>query len=268
MIEVVFSQAAYGARKVGLNKQHDFNSVILVFELALDIGPIDGDVFGSQRRQVLEKLCAASGAPADEAEKLVEYAKAYWQFLEKRADQETPIRIWVSEQPNEACGLVWLLSKLDEIDYTGEITVVPMPAWEYNEYGEVDRKNGWGETEEWGSYVSFRQTINKAFRSGCVEKWKAMQQENAPLRGMLNGRLTGLGADVYDYAIEQAVAKQPEEFKQTNVIVDVLHRYLGIGDGWIALRMEEMIRAGKLAVVSEAPEGAPAYRRVLRKVNT
>lgn len=266
MIEVVFSQSAYGARQVGLSKQHDSHSVILVFELALDIGPIDGDVFGPQRRQVLEKLCAAGGAPTDEAEKLVEYAKAYWQFLEKRADQETPIRIWVSEQPNEACGLVWLLSKLDEIDYTGEITVIPMPAWEYNEHGEVERKNGWGETEEWGSYVAHRQTVNKTFRGGCVEKWKELQQENAPLRGMLNGRLTGLDITAYDYAIEQAIARQPEQFKQAEVIADVLKQYLGIGDGFIALRMDEMIRAGKLAVVSEAPEGEPVYRRVLRKV--
>lgn len=263
MIEVVFSQSAYGARKVGLNKQHDFNSVILVFELALDIGPIDGDVFGSQRRRVLEEL----GVSAEHADKLVDYARACWEFLEKRADQETPIRIWVSEQPNEACGLVWLLAKLDGIDYTGEITVVPMPAWEYNEHGDVERKNGWGETEEWGSYVTGRQTVNKVFRAGCVEKWKMLQQENAPLRGMLNGRLTGLGINVYDYAIEQAVSKQPEEFKQAEVIKDVLKQYLGIGDGFIALRMEEMIRTGKLNVVTEAPEGEPAYRRILRKTN-
>lgn len=261
MIEVVFSQSAYGARKVGLSKQHDFNSVILVFELALDIGPIDGDVFGSQRRHVLEEL----GVSADHADKLVDYAQACWEFLEKRADQEPPIRIWVSEQPNEACGLVWLLSKLDEIDYTGEITVIPMPAWEYTETGDVERKNGWGETEEWGSYVAHRQNVNKAFRAGCVEKWKRLQQENAPLRGMLNGRLTGLGANTYDYAIEQAIAKQPEEFMQAKAIADVLKQYLGIGDGFIALRMEEMIRDGKLTVVTDAPEGEPAYRRMLRK---
>lgn len=266
MIEVVFSQSAYGARQVGLSKQHDSHSVILVFELALDVGPIDGDVFGAQRRQVLKELGEASGRESDLADKLADYAKAYWEFLEKRADQETPIRIWVSEQPNEACGLVWLLSKLDEIDYTGEITVVPMPAWEYNEEGDVERKNGWGETEEWGSYVAGRQTINKAFRAGCVQKWKALQQENAPLRGMLNGRLTSMGANVYDYAIEQAVAKQPEEFSQASVVLDVLHQYLGIGDGWIALRIGEMICAGKLAVVSESPADLPIHRRVLRKV--
>lgn len=270
MIEVVFSQSAYGARQVGLSKQHDSHSVILVFELALDIGPIAGDEFGPQRRQVLKEICQASGfpQPAEEiANQKVDYAKVYWDFLKKRADQETPIRIWVSEQPNEACGLVWLLSKLDEIDYTGEITVIPMPAWEYNEQGEVERKNGWGETEEWGSYVAHRQTVNKAFRAGCVEKWKVLQQENAPLRGMLNGRLTSLGANAYDYAIEQAIAKQPEEFMQADVVLDVLKQYLGVGDGWIALRIGEMIRADKLEEVSEAPADKPVHRRVLRKIN-
>lgn len=266
MIEVVFSNSAYGARKVGLSKQHDFHSVVLVFELALDIGPIDGDALGEQRLQVLRQLGAVSGVPEEHTEKMMQYARDCWEFLKKRADQEAPVRIWVSSQPGEVCGMVWLLSKLEEIDYTGEITVVPMPEWEYTEEGSVERKNGWAETEEWGSYVAFRQSVNKAFRTGCVEKWQALQQENAPLRVLLNGRLTGMSANVYDYAIEQAVAKQPDEFSQVDVILDVLRRYLGIGDGWIALRMEKMIRDGMLEVAGEAPDGNPAYRRMLRKV--
>lgn len=266
MIEVVFSNSAYGARKVGLGKQHDFHSVVLVFELALDIGPIDGDALGEQRLQVLKRLGAAAGTPEEHTEKMMQYARECWEFLKKRADQEAPVRIWASNQPGEACGMVWLLARLDEIDYTGEITVVPMPEWEYTEAGNVERKNGWAETEEWGSYVACRQSINRDFCAGCAQKWKELQQENAPLRVMLNGRLTGMSANVYDYAIEQAVAKQPEEFKQTDVILDVLHRYLGIGDGWIALRMEEMIRAGKRKVVRDAPDDGPARRRTLRKI--
>ncbi len=266
MIEVVFSRSAYGARKVGLSKQHDGHSVVLVFELALDMGPIDAEVFGLQRRQVLAQLCTAGGGDLEQVDYMLSYAKECWQFLEKRADQEAPIRIWVSEQPGEACGMVWLLSKLDEIDYTGEITIVPMPAWEYTEEGDVERKNGWGETEEWGSYVSFRQTVNKAFRSGCAQKWEQMRKENAPVRVMLNGRLTGIGSDVYDYAIDRAIDAQPKEFMQADVVLAVLHQYLGIGDAWVALRIEERISAGELAVVREAPEGEPIHRRMLKKI--
>lgn len=196
MIEVVFSNSAYSARKVGLNKQHDFHSVILAFELALDVGDIGGDVFGEERLAVMKRL-----APSQEyAEAAMRYAKDCWEFLKKRADQEAPVRIWVSHQPHEACGLVWLLSKLDEIDYTGEITVVPLPHWNYEEDGSVERLSGWDRVEEWGSYVCHRQSVNKAFRAGCVEKWQAMQRENAPARVLLNGRLTGVSAAVYEAA--------------------------------------------------------------------
>lgn len=195
MIEVVFSSSAYSARKVGLNKQHDFHSAVLVFELALDRGSIAGDMLGEERLGVLKQLGAAAGTPEEETVHRMQYARDCWEFLKKRADQESPVRIWVSHQPHEACGLVWLLSKLDEIDYTGEITMVPLPHWNYEEDGSVERLSGWDKVEEWGSYVCHRQSINKAFRTGCVEKWKTLCEENAPLRLLWNGRLVSAQAE-------------------------------------------------------------------------
>jgi hypothetical protein len=46
----------------------------------------------------------------------------------------------------------------------------------------------------------------------------------------------------------------------------VLAKYrLGIADFWVALRIEEMIRAGMFEVVSDAAEDMPHYHRVLKK---
>ena len=39
---------------------------------------------------------------------------------------------------------------------------------------------------------------------------------------------------------------------------------LGVSDGWVALRAEELVRAGTLRVVSEAPADEPVYRRTLK----
>ena len=50
------------------------------------------------------------------------------------------------------------------------------------------------------------------------------------------------------------------------VIGRVLGKYhLGIGDAWVALRIEEMIRAGMFETISDADEDAPIYHRMLRK---
>jgi len=46
----------------------------------------------------------------------------------------------------------------------------------------------------------------------------------------------------------------------------VIGKYqLGIGDSWVAFRIEEMIREGKLEVVSAVAEDMPVYHRVLKK---
>ena len=50
------------------------------------------------------------------------------------------------------------------------------------------------------------------------------------------------------------------------VVGRVLGRYaLGISDGLIALRMEEMIRSGQLEAVTPPPADGPRYHRLLRK---
>ena len=53
---------------------------------------------------------------------------------------------------------------------------------------------------------------------------------------------------------------------QAKVIGEVLGRDRpGVGDGFLALRMEKMIERGALCVVTEAPSDAPSYRRMLRQ---
>ena len=62
---------------------------------------------------------------------------------------------------------------------------------------------------------------------------------------------------------------QPEEFSEAALIAQIMIRFrLGVPDVWIAHRVDEMIRTGRLAVVSQAPEGHPAYKRILRKIRS
>ena len=62
------------------------------------------------------------------------------------------------------------------------------------------------------------------------------------------------------------IAAQEETFYEGRLIGAVLEKYrLGIGDAWIALRVEAMVRAGKLIAREAAAEGKPAYHRHLQK---
>ena len=100
----------------------------------------------------------------------------------------------------------------------------------------------------------------------AVPEWEALRQENGPLRAVVNGYLRAVPADFYDHALRRVLAEQPEEFHQARAIGLALGKYLpGISDCWLALRMEELLKNGELEAVTEAPEGGPAYHRLLRK---
>ena len=102
--------------------------------------------------------------------------------------------------------------------------------------------------------------------AGCASHWKQLQEENAPLRVTLNGRLVSAPVDIYDSFMERELAAREGEFKEALLIGEVLGKYqLGISDTWVHLRIEEMIRSGLLEVVTEAPEDHSVYSRMLRK---
>ena len=66
-------------------------------------------------------------------------------------------------------------------------------------------------------------------------RWKQLQQENAPLRIYLNGKLQSASENIYDSFILREVDEQADEFSEANLIGNVLGKnQLGIGDAWIA----------------------------------
>ena len=101
----------------------------------------------------------------------------------------------------------------------------------------------------------------------CATKWSQLKEENAPLRVLLNGQLQSASEDIYDSFILREILAQPEVFNEAFVIGNVLGKYqLGIGDAWVAQRIDKMIAEGKLEIVERAPADHPVYRQKLRKV--
>ncbi|MEG2013991.1 MAG: DUF3658 domain-containing protein, partial [Anaerovoracaceae bacterium] len=100
----------------------------------------------------------------------------------------------------------------------------------------------------------------------CAVKWAALQAENAPLRAVLNGKLVSVSENMYDSFILREIEVEDDEFQEANLIGRVLGKYqLGIGDAWIAGRIEKMIGDGNLAVVSASAKDSPSYHRKLKK---
>ena len=109
------------------------------------------------------------------------------------------VRIWYSYNPDELCGMYWLMKQLRPLNCQTTIYLVKLPAWEYGKENTMTSKIAWGEVSpgEWGKYITLQEKAKPVFLSACAMKWNQLQNENAPLRAMLNGKLQS----VSDFAI-------------------------------------------------------------------
>lgn len=247
-------------------KQQD----VYCFELALSVGDISGDCIGTRRIEVIRRLISFYGsedAGRQVEEKLRKTSTALPSLIQRYQNGEE-IRVWYSHQPDELCGMYWLMAQLEPLGSKAAIYLVKLPSWQYGSEGDVFVRNAWGEVApgEWGKYIPLQQQARPAFLTACAAKWRQLQKENAPLRVVINGRIHSVSEDFYDRFILEEIAALPDEFKMAVVIGNVLGKYqLGIGDSWIAMRIERMIGDGMLQVVQEAPHEGLGYHRILRK---
>jgi len=246
-------------------------SDVFGFGLALSVGDISEDKPGEKRRQVLERLYSIY-PDADWHEVVqgsIQKANEDLEVIYDQISKGEAVRVWYSDQPDEACGLYWFMTQLCRLDiHDQQIYLIKLPEWDIDDNEDMIPKNGWGEVSpsQWHSYVELQKPVSSEFCKYCESQWRALQKENAPLRAMLNGKLVSLPEHIYDDFILREISAENEYFREEMVIGRVLGKYrLGISDSWVAFRIEELIRAGKLEVVRKAEEGSPIYHRLLKK---
>lgn len=241
------------------------------FNLVLSVGDISENKPGIKRKQTLEHLYGVY--PNNEglyaAQEIFKRLNENLTTVRERAAAGEFLRIWYSNQPDEMCGLYWFMEQLDQWKvHSEQVSVVKLPEWEADEKENIIRKNSWGEVspDEWYRYLPMQKPVTPVFKQSCASHWQELQEENAPLRAMLNGQLVSVSEKLYDDFILREIAAEGEEFQEAMIIGRVLGKYrLGIGDSWVAFRIEEMIHSGRLEVVSAAAEDMPVYHRVLKK---
>lgn len=268
---------------------------ILCFQLALSVGDIRGEGISPGREAALKKLMSAYPAEGREAAgTLLAAARKNLDTLRARAKLE-PVRVWTSQNPDERCGLSWLAAQLEPLGQDGpQVTAVELPEFLRVDWAPValpdpaDRPDdrpvlvpepeqpgsvlvsctGWGDVEphQFGRLAALGRKLPAGEVKALAAQWRRLQKENAPLRAVLNGRLMSAEESLYDPCILREIAAQGAQFQQAAVVGRVLGRYqLGIGDAWVALRMEEFIQNGLLEPVTSPAPGEPVYHRILRR---
>ena len=222
-------------------------SDVLELSLGLDMGDIR-EPLGEARRELLRRWYDGNDEAADQD----------WQETLESADRlracgtGDAVRIWVDHTPSSACGLLHAASILEK---TGAaVSVVPLPRWR-EEGKAVVSYQGWGEVEPelFGHFLSREEPVPPLILGVMASRWRELQQENAPLRAVVNGRVRSVGADFYDGLIRKHI---PEgQTKIALIIGDVLGwEKPGIGDIWLVERIRWMLSAGELRMVREDKE--------------
>lgn len=171
------------------------------------------------------------------------------------------VRIWYSNAPHSLCGFHDVLWRLR--DCGCPVTAVKLPRWMPLGDDTVQSCSGWGELPpgDWAAYLPFEREIPKNIRRAAAMEWSRLREENAPLRAVINGRLHSVGEDFYDPFIRACIPDGT--FRAARLIGDVIGRYqLGIGDWWIARRIQAMENRGELVTVIETGN---FYRNEMRR---
>lgn len=294
MLEVVFSESAAGSLAAAIGKKAGgqgqagafaqenrgakaaalagSRADICSFPLYLGFGAIDEAGIGPLREQAITALMGAYPAEgAQAAAAFLQTARSSLEKLLSRAKQGETLRIWASDQPDDACGLCWLMeqlmdARLEKLD----AALVLLPGFCEKPGGTAVLHSGWGElsAQEWSQVAGLSQKIPAALGQAMAACWQELRAQNAPLRAVISGRLVSAPAAFYDSLILRELEAEPQEFLEARLIGRLLGKYpLGLGDAFFALRLEQFIQDGILQEVSSPAPGEPSYHRTLRRTS-
>ena len=268
MMDVVFQKQAAISLRHSIKRCND--KKLVVFPLNWSIGPISENGIGPQRQQVYTKMLLGQDAEnLEECSKkeLTAAQEALEQLLEGAAAGQS-IRVWSSSNADEACGLYWLAAQLEPLGAEKvQLFAVDLPDFWQRPDGVVVQWNGWEEVDS----PIMKQLPGQAKRlptnalRAMAAQWKQLQQENSPLRAILNGRLVSVPENLYDpFLLRELDAMEPE-FLAAELVGQVLGRYqLGVSPSWLALHVEELVRRGLLERIKEQDKN-DFLRQMLRK---
>lgn len=229
----------------------------------LDIGNIKEPVDSQYRKNLIYSMYSQNqyGKNTEMDEELKLTGEVYSNELlrlKKYLEDGEAIRIWYSDAPYSRCGFYNLCQMLK--NYKNKVHIVKLPEHIVRKANIISYKN-WGEVspEEFAGLLSHERMLTKEEVYMYSLLWIELVEDNSPLRAMINGRVTGVPEDFYDFLIWKRLGCKP--IKEARLIGDILGYFqMGVGDWWYARRIEHYIKQGKIKVMEDSEN---KYARVI-----
>lgn len=283
MIEVLFGESEAGAMKVAKNtiikgtadgptavwiagkkkppKRENCGWIegtaeeVICLAFLLDIGNIREEIDSDYRKHLIYSMYAQEpwGKDGEMDTELMQLCECYCNELERLKaylEEGKTIRVWYSDAPYSRCGFYHLCTLLQK--YQNEITVVKLPECRVCTDFIVSYAN-WGEVaaEEFAGFLPCEKKLSREEIRMYAMLWGSLQEDNSPLRAVINGKLIGVPEDFYDFLIWKRITQEP--IKEARLIGDILgNNQLGIGDWWYARRIDHFIQNGRIKIVEDS----------------
>lgn len=233
-----------------------------------NFGPLENGMYDRARLAFLQSL---SVWPAQEEKfaPMLEKARDDLGALLRRIEAGESVRIWYSDSPDEACGMLRLCAEIEALSSHGEVAAVHQPAYIENSWGIAEPNLGWGGVEPglWASFAPLAVSFSDRMLQHYAAQWHALCKTESGLRAVVNGRVQGVDDSFYDSFLLDAIDALPQEFNEAEAICTVLEQGLCISDGWLSVRIDKMIEAEIFIPLTQAPEDQPCYQRTLKKAD-
>lgn len=229
----------------------------------LDIGSIKEPIDSPYRKNLIYSMYAQNqyvkNPEIDQELKLTGevYLNELLRLKEYLENGET-IRVWYSDTPYSICGFYSLCQILQK--YKSEIHIVKLPEYMVRKTSIISYRN-WGEVsaEEFAEFLTYESVLTKEEVRMYAQLWTELTEDNSPLRAMINGKVTGVSEDFYDFLIWKRLTRKP--IKEARLIGDILGCFqIGMGDWWFARRIEHFIQQDKIKVINDSEN---KYARVI-----
>ncbi len=229
----------------------------------LDIGNIKEPIDSPYRKNLIYSMYAQNqyvkNPEIDQELKLTGevYLNELLRLKEYLENGET-IRVWYSDTPYSICSFYSLCQILQK--YKNEIHIVKLPEYMVRKTSIISYRN-WGEVsaEEFAEFLTYESVLTKEEVRMYAQLWTELTEDNSPLRAMINGKVTGVSEDFYDFLIWKRLTRKP--IKEARLIGDILGCFqIGMGDWWFARRIEHFIQQDKIKVINDSEN---KYARVI-----
>lgn len=242
IIHICCSDSAMGSMNHAIKKGLLEGKKVIALTDDLSNGPIDDIVNMNRRTDWYKKIYIEEGN--ETSEEIKDYYKKFNDDIMNLGDED--IYLWYSNSAKEICGMLHVLSMLEEKIqnvYTINVSDITYNTGKRNEYtirivGEVMAK-------ELGEFIGKRQSMDFSRYSSLMSLWEKLKRENSNLRVYEDKQVKSVQVDYFDDMILRYTHKKfIHSARIVGGVIGSTNSY--VSDNFILWRVTELARNGKI----------------------